>query len=573
MRVVGPVKDRRGIALLLVLFTLVILVVMGTAFAYMTQTESRMAQSYEYGVQAHYIAMAGIERAIAELRNDIDATQTGAENAVDHLGEDWYTGGTTGYTNIWVPVAGQYTGMYSVSVTDENSKLSINPSGRPAFLPATADEDWEARYTDVLKRMLDYAALPKDITSTEAGNIVNYNSNDDSYRIFATPAELLSISGLDSDIYNLNKDFLTVWSYDENLMMEVVNETFYPGETCYGDSIESTMVTNFRTTINIKLDDEVKYYDDGVLKTTTFGDTLDDLRSYCDKCPVAPIVYFWEKAGTGFQGDGSVSAAEAQADMYDYVDSGSTKTRYYYNCSGSNKSLYGCESATQTGCSVTPKNDFFDTVIEMTSPRIRNVDDTAFAGIADNVLISWGGTGLAMRPWLKELRPVININTAPKEVLTALFTGTQADAIISYREGSDGPFDDRGEVLNVTGITRGDFIKEGWFKYERLFEMITVRSPTFKIISTGRIGVDGNDDGDLDDSGDTIIATKTIEAVVDRGILTRTVTPYCEYPLGTSISCSEPGAIVVSNTISPPMSSPPAPSKDLEILYWREAPL
>ncbi|MCK4649300.1 general secretion pathway protein GspK [bacterium] len=131
----------------------------------------------------------------------------------------------------------------------------------------------------------------------------------------------------------------------------------------------------------------------------------------------------------------------------------------------------------------------------------------------------------------------ININTAPKWALCSLYGISQAKAtdIIKTRHGIIPPYGlrcdgavqsstftygvadtgnyGRGEVMLTTGIAGGTF--------DDMSDQITVRSDRFTIVSTGRVGVDGDGDGKIDppyteDTEDTVSAQRKIEVVVDR---------------------------------------------------------
>lgn len=121
----------------------------------------------------------------------------------------------------------------------------------------------------------------------------------------------------------------------------------------------------------------------------------------------------------------------------------------------------------------------------------------------------------------------ININTASKSVLQSLpgITSTLADAIITYRRGSDNidgtaddnPYDTIGEILEVPGMGSGnvDDDGDGYIDendeesiFRKISNLITVRSNTFKMESTGTV---------INTNGETL-AEKKIVTVVDRGV-------------------------------------------------------
>jgi DNA uptake protein ComE-like DNA-binding protein len=98
------------------------------------------------------------------------------------------------------------------------------------------------------------------------------------------------------------------------------------------------------------------------------------------------------------------------------------------------------------------------------------ISDDLFTDIADNVTISSDPA----------LAGAINLNTASLEVLICLpgLTRELAQAIISQRQ-SNGFFTSLGEVLKVSGMTH-DILKQ-------IAPLVTTRSETFRILSEGEV--------------------------------------------------------------------------------------
>ena len=102
------------------------------------------------------------------------------------------------------------------------------------------------------------------------------------------------------------------------------------------------------------------------------------------------------------------------------------------------------------------------------------VDENLFMEIADNVTTDTG----------TDLAGAININTAGLEVLACLpgMTRELAQAVISQRQ-SGGFFASTGELLKVPGVTRDIF--------KQIAPLVTARSETFRILSEGKINSTG----------------------------------------------------------------------------------
>lgn len=121
------------------------------------------------------------------------------------------------------------------------------------------------------------------------------------------------------------------------------------------------------------------------------------------------------------------------------------------------------------------KNDLFDTVEEIR--LVRGVTPEIFAKILPFVTITSNGK--------------VNINTAPKEVITSLSAGTdaaeggeiddlQADQLIAYRE--EHPFRKPDDIGNVSPFFRDLYSRT------RFRDLIDVRSTVFHVRSAGEVG-------------------------------------------------------------------------------------
>ncbi len=110
----------------------------------------------------------------------------------------------------------------------------------------------------------------------------------------------------------------------------------------------------------------------------------------------------------------------------------------------------------------------------------------------------------------------ININTASEIVLQSLpgIDATLAGNIIT-EINTNGPFDKIGDVLDAAGITTEIF--------EKIANLITVRSDIFEVIIQAERIIDKNKDSAFD-AGDKVVAKKRMRAIVDRSTTPVTVT-------------------------------------------------
>jgi general secretion pathway protein K len=121
------------------------------------------------------------------------------------------------------------------------------------------------------------------------------------------------------------------------------------------------------------------------------------------------------------------------------------------------------------------KNDLFDTIGELR--LVRGVTDNVYETLRPFVTISSSG--------------LVNINTAPKEVLMSLSAGTDlaeggaidaktADEIIKYR--TDHPFTNASQIGNVSPFLRDLYART------MIRNLVDVRSTYFHVRSSGDVG-------------------------------------------------------------------------------------
>lgn len=123
-------KSNDGVALIMVLWTIVILSFLLVSLAEDIRLESFLTRNLMDQIQVQYIAQAGIARGLAELTND--------QSIADGLQENWL-----------VPIKGQIEnqGTFKVSIEDIGSRFNINYIGEPVLGQLIAEfepefKDW-----------------------------------------------------------------------------------------------------------------------------------------------------------------------------------------------------------------------------------------------------------------------------------------------------------------------------------------------------------------------------------------------------------------------------------------------
>lgn len=223
--------EKSGVALIMAMWIMTILMVVATSFAFMMRTELKMATNFRNEMQTYYLALAGVEYAIALLRNDGGST--------DNLTETWYTS-TTG--------AGEITlapGTYTVIVEDESGKINLN----------TADNE-----------SLDGL---EEVDSSKAAAIIDYPKDFDTIR------ELPKCPEVGIDVWNGKStndyDQMTHWNKD--------------AITVYTTPIDSADQININTAAWYAL----RGLFDGDAETGLSDREIYEIRNYVDDTPLETI--------------------------------------------------------------------------------------------------------------------------------------------------------------------------------------------------------------------------------------------------------------------------------------------
>ena len=179
-------RDKNGIALILVLGILAVLATLATTFAFNMRLEQKAARNYLDAVTADCVARAGVEYAIALLRDDFDKRDNW-----DSYDEAWHTSFTgtdvdndddgnndSKWVNFTVYLDGQETllGAYSIYVVDEASKININLAGNISddnSTTGTRSDDKHASNQGWTVAEIDLGVLP-NIAEALHRNIIQY---------------------------------------------------------------------------------------------------------------------------------------------------------------------------------------------------------------------------------------------------------------------------------------------------------------------------------------------------------------------------------------------------------------
>lgn len=206
-----PLRSERGLALLLVLLVIALLVAMVVEFDYKTRIDLRAAGNLRDGLQATYLAKAGIAAAQAILKDDQKRNLS-----------------TTNLTAIWampLPPLPLGEGTVSVQITDEASKFNINnlvSKGIPhQVVPSSVNEArilFELVQVDpnLVDAIIDWMDTDNEPTGSLGAEEDYYQSLPKPYHCKNNTMDLLSelhlIRGITDEVYKKISPYLTVSS-------------------------------------------------------------------------------------------------------------------------------------------------------------------------------------------------------------------------------------------------------------------------------------------------------------------------------------------------------------------------
>lgn len=205
-------NNSSGVVLIITLWILLILSTIALGFAFEMHLESRLARYQLDSHTASYLAQAGINRAMVELKNDLILDRKARPQIIDTLGENWANNENTDeyYTDIELG-----DGKYSVLVMDEYSKININYMTREmmvgllTIMHPELEED-EDRINLIADAMIDYrdpdTQYWKDTTLDET-TYYNPESTDTVHpqyqmknALFETVDELINLPGMTPEL-------------------------------------------------------------------------------------------------------------------------------------------------------------------------------------------------------------------------------------------------------------------------------------------------------------------------------------------------------------------------------------
>jgi general secretion pathway protein K len=213
------IKAESGIALILVLWVLTLLSVMVLEFCYTMRLEATIASNFKEGARSHYLAQAGINRAIIELFKAKSAVKK-FKGSKDSMIKDKNNGELEEdeeESKEWKPREAPYTFPFEgeeceVKIGDEGSKINLN------WIASEAKKN-RKRLTDIIERSCGLEGDERDVVvdsiidwvDKDHNHLLNgaedeyYESLEYPYECrdgeFVVTEELLLVRGVTEEIY------------------------------------------------------------------------------------------------------------------------------------------------------------------------------------------------------------------------------------------------------------------------------------------------------------------------------------------------------------------------------------
>ena len=423
-----------------------------------------VVKNYGDRIQAHYLALAGIEKARALLFQDArQRSHTGLNHGQGiYNAADQFRDVALGRGQFRVIRRGRDDegGGVMYGVSDEESRLNLNQA-------SAADlGKLQGMTPDVLAAIMDWR---------DEDNTVSPNGAEADYYLslqppsmprngpFQTVRELLMVRGVTRDLL-LGKDL------HQNGSLEAASEDGRESETASSaDSGWASLLTVDSTVNNVNASGEDRI---NVQQAAEGGLTT-----------VKGITQEIAKAIVAYRGQNQL---QSLADLLDVTSAQNQNQsrggRGYTATPGQNQSAADAQSGNASGSNPS-------------GPKV--ISQNLLMEIADDVTVEQG----------TELTGVVNINTASLEVLTCLpgMTKDLAQRVISYRQ-SNGFFSNVAWLFKVQGMTQEIF--------KQVAPRVEVRSETFRILSEGKVNSTG--------------ARKRIQAIVHVGLSSVVTVSYRE---------------------------------------------
>ena len=218
-------NNKNGIALFVVLWMVALLAVIVGEFCHAMRTEINITRNFKESAEGYYIALAGINRAVAELlirEHSKPEVLPPEEETAETDEREWRVGATISPVNFG-------TGEYKVIITNESGKININKANKKMLLMLLNAFDIDENEKDVITdSILDWRDK-NDLHHLNGAEDDYYLSLDPPYECkdadFDAVEELLLVKGVTEEIfYGGLESMVTIYSETDKININAASE-------------------------------------------------------------------------------------------------------------------------------------------------------------------------------------------------------------------------------------------------------------------------------------------------------------------------------------------------------------
>lgn len=498
-------KASSGVALIAVMWIVTILTVMASEFIYSMRLEIRIARNWSDQVSALYTAKAGLEMAVAILKED--------ETEYDSLDEDWAEE-ITGELN---------NNTYITTLIDESAKININTVDQETLtnviahcMTSISDTNISEEAVNSEAQTLAAAIIEKRPyrTVAEMAKVIGMtpellygksaDESDDEQENISTNTGSLTITtdtGEEEQLSSILADICTVYSADKNVnseggarvnintadantLRQQINPQGQQGQEIISQQAAQAIV-DYRSQLGQGQNQQGQGQNQPVAQETTQASQASGQgnQGYQKISQLMDVPAISQETLDSIRDRITVDSGQ-QNNQQNNQQGNQQDNRVNINTADAN-ALQGLSNRIDNGVAQSiiryRQNNQFDNVDELMQVKLISID--TMRSIVDKVTITEGNVVSGM----------VNINTAPQEILEMLpgMDEEKALAIVNRRtvaeeqtvtatsqNNEQGPLNSLGQLMDVEGIDENTF--------RSLIDIVTYRSSTYMIESEGR---------------------------------------------------------------------------------------
>lgn len=247
-------KERSGIAMIMAVGALSVITIVTLGFSFNMQAQYKTSLNYLNALKVRYIAESGVERAVANLKEDAKARFIYEKGSLNTISNDWDT--NAAMTNMALG-----SGKYSVTVDDEQSKININTASQAllvnvgfttqqasdiiAYRAPTANGPFN--FIDELKKIASIASIADTTYNTMTGILTVNSYSDSNSFVGRAPVNINTASDdvLTAVMINLSDDATSISTADAaDIVAKIKSKRPIKSWSDFNDAVELSGISS-----------------------------------------------------------------------------------------------------------------------------------------------------------------------------------------------------------------------------------------------------------------------------------------------------------------------------------------